>query len=164
MESRIDLLLSKEDISSRGFPFEVLSIEWGARKIPTSRGRHVTGMYPVGLNHDSVPFESKLERDFVALAASCRGFRSITSQPVTVTARLSGSLIEYTPDYLVDLDPVPPGLGRLGFRPRTFVEVKPTKFVDQEKLSRKFTVLMLALNLPCVLMRETEIRGGLRHG
>jgi hypothetical protein len=163
MELRTEILMPKEVADDCTLPFEILSIEWGARKIPTSHGRHVTGMYPIGLNHDSVPFESKLERDFVALAASCRGFRSIVAQPVTVTARLYGALIEYTPDYLVTIDPLPPRLHRMGFELRTLVEVKPAKFVDQEKLATKFAMLLQAVNLPCALMRESEIRGGGHH-
>ena len=164
MQKRIDALITDDDPTGEPYRLEILSVEWGARTIPTSHGRHVTGRFPVGLDHDSVPYESRLERDFVALAVSCHGFRTIVAQPVTVTARFGSSVVEYTPDFLLSLDHVPKRLRPLGFENRTFVEVKPEKFVDRQKLSKKFSVLRLALNLPCVLMRESEIRGGTGRG
>lgn len=164
MQTRFNDLLIDDESDDQTDQIEIISVEWGARKIPTSHGRHVTGRFPMGPGDDSIPYESRLERDFIALGVSCPGFRAISAQPVTVTARVGTIIVEYTPDFLLSLARVPKCLQLLGFENRTFVEVKPAKFVNHQKLRMKFLVLRKALNLPCILMRESEIRGGTNNG
>ena len=133
---------------------EVLEINWGARRIRPTRGRHLTGRYPLGDGKPAVPYESGLERDSIAWLLGFSGLNDIASQPVTVVARVNGKRLVYTPDLLVDYTVPPPLLAEHGFGERTFVEVKPLRYARNEEVLLKLAVLRIALQLPVALLTE----------
>lgn len=139
------------------------------RVIPISHARHMRGVHPVRFDHPAVPFESRLESQFISYLASLREFRSIRSQPITVNFVGETNAKRYTPDFLVELSSVPNELARLGFAKRTYVEIKPLARAlhDKGRLMRKFSVLHQATGLPVTLVTDVDLRElfrEVRHG
>jgi len=77
----------------------VFQLEGDLRRIPLSRGSHITGFQP--LPTGAVEHESALERDFVTLTSFTDPGATITSQPVTMQFDHQGERRKYTPDFLV---------------------------------------------------------------
>ena len=134
------------------------------RRIPPSHGRHVRGRVPIKCRRkgrapcvESIPYESRLERSVIWWLSDFPGFQGVTAQPLRVAGYLNGVRHEYTPDLLVEFDPVPEELVRLGFGQFTFVEVKPAKFASRTEVQLKLCMLELNTGLPSVLLHENHI-------
>lgn len=75
-------------------------MEGDLRRIPLSRGSHVTGFQPLGTG--TAEHESALERDFVTLASFTDAGAIVTAQPVTIRFAHDGRQRRYTPDFRVE--------------------------------------------------------------
>jgi hypothetical protein len=102
------------------------AIRWCHRKIPLSRGRHVTGRYSPGPGKSAIRYESLAERKAMEHFLALPGVHAVLSQPFTVEFSISGIRRRYTPDLLVVADPLPFHLVRNGFGALTVLEVKAT--------------------------------------
>lgn len=143
----------------------IIAVHCHARTIPRSRRAHIRGIHPVMPGHQATPFESLNEKYFIDLISALPGFQRIQSQPITVEYLLDGRRRQYTPDFLVDFDPVPSSL--LGYARQTFVEVKPFEIAiaNLAKLSMLLSLVRVATGraaaLACIEYATTA--RSLRH-
>lgn len=137
-------------------PVTIIKVEWGARKIKPSHGRHVTGRFPLGKGKGSVPYESGLESEVIAMLLSYPGLVGLQAQPLTLEAWVGNTKVVYTTDFLVEYDPLPQSLADAGFGPRTFIEAKPLKYCNDEEVHLKLNVLKAATGLPALLITRYE--------
>lgn len=140
-------------------PCDIQGVLRDGRRIPLSYGRHVTGVHPVRPDIGPVEYESQLEARAISLFARFTELTSLRSQPLTLVYRSRGSMLRYTPDFLVSLGHVPNELALLGFGHETFVEVKPWRCAAAQEalLARKFSALRKATGLPVVLLTDLDI-------
>jgi hypothetical protein len=100
------------------------TIRWSHRKIPFSRGGHITGRYSPGPGRTGVPFESLAECRTIAYLYALPGVRVVVSQPFSIQYRLGNRRRCYTPDLMVVFDELTDELVRNGFGKTTVLEVK----------------------------------------
>lgn len=141
----------------RSVPAEAFSVHWGARRIPPSRGRHMTGRYPLGAGRGGVPFESRLECLTLSWLAGFPALQTIEAQPVTIRGPIAGRIRAYTPDFLVTFAEVSAPLAALGFGLRTIVEVKPSAYRWDPLVEAKLGATRTAIGLPVVLITELNL-------
>lgn len=87
-----------------------------------------------------VPFESKLEKDFLIRLDTMSNILDVISQPITIPyVTNSGKSSHYTPDYLIRFKPYP-----FIYRPDVIVEIKPSKKIRTgwKNLKPKFKAAM----------------------
>lgn len=131
-------------------------VRWCERRIPLSRGPHVTGRVSPGTGCPSVAFESLNEKGAIEGLLAVPGVLLVLSQPFTVHYRWKGRRRRYTPDLLVVAQPVPASLRRRGFGPLTVVEVKPLADADDSDLvDLRLHVAQLATGMPALLAFPT---------
>ena len=119
------------------------------RKIKNYKGRQsLIGKTPSNKLKQMIPWESQLERDYVALLEADPEVTYICSQPFHIEYTRDRKRLSYTPDYWVE---------RRNKR-GTVVEVKPSCFVD------KFRELFEAVQIECaakgwdfIVVTEQEI-------
>ena len=132
------------------------------RKLKPFHGDNFTGRYPIHLNGKKktsrrkkmVPYESSLECSFLEWVEECTALKDVVRPPLQVRGMFDAIPRRYAPNFLVEMDPVPWDLKRIGFGSVTFVEVKPSKFVDNWDVQLKLELLKLATGLPAVLITE----------
>lgn len=94
---------------------------WGeelvsARTIPPSR-RSLTGLFPSRKNDGLIPFESALERDFIAILEFSPSVASYVAQPVKIDYEAAGGRgVTGYPDFLVQHHAKPPMLCDVKYR------------------------------------------------
>lgn len=121
-----------------------------ARKIKNYKGRtSLIGKTPSRKTKEMIPWESQLERDYVALVEADPEVTRICSQPFKIEYILDGKKHSYTPDYWVERRK----------KRNSVVEIKPSEYVD------KFRELYEAVQIECavkgwdyVVLTEKEIR------
>jgi hypothetical protein len=106
----------------------------------------------------SVGYESGLERDVLLWIRPCAGLADVITQPFTVAGWICGSYRRYTPDYLVTHPEAHPHLRRLGFGPRTIIEVKPSAFAKDVEVLQKLCLARLVTGLPVVVITELDLK------
>jgi hypothetical protein len=138
---------------------QILSADWGARKIPVSKGGHIRGHHPVRPDHDSVPFESLGECRAISLFAGIPEMERISAQPVTIQYRYGNRVYKYTPDFMLEWSEVPLEWRNRGFGKTSFVECKPLgKALSQvEKLSRNLAAIAALEKGPLIFLTEREL-------
>lgn len=101
------------------------------RRIPPGH-RSVTGALPSRFPSGHLPFESKLEMDFLTLLQIDNGIHDVVTQPTTLKLLVEGQPRTYTPDVLVSWH---------GARPHPFAqrqvmfEVKPLSVLREKRAS-----------------------------
>ena len=137
----------------------IQSITHQERIVPLSHRHHVRGWHPVRPGHVSIAFESKLEASIISALANYKELVEIESQPITVRYSYFGITRRYTPDLLVTFSEVPVALARLGFKKKTYVEVKPLVRAMSliKKLRLQFAVIRKATALPIVLLTDSDL-------
>jgi len=129
-----------------------ISIAWGERRIPLSKGRHHGGYVSLYPMQPVLRYESDEERRALKHLASLKESAAVATQPLTVRFKFNEKLRHYTPDALIVLTVVPAHLARAGFDQFTLVEVKPLDVPeDQPDLWRaRRKALREALGMPLV--------------
>lgn len=137
------------------------------RQIPLSYSRHIRGFHPVRDGHESIGFESLLERDTITWLASFPEVRRIQSQPLTVLFQLGSENHRYTPDLKVEIDgEIPFELECLGFGAVTLIECKPAWVVPNIalELDRNARAVRLAKKSQLLLITEHDLRQYAKEG
>lgn len=109
-------------------------INWGARRVPLSKGRHHGGYASLFLNQPLLRFESELERRVLKALASMPQCMALATQPLTLRFQFGRGFRLYTPDILLVLDDVPTAWIQLGIERFTLIEVKPLDIVVSDDL------------------------------
>lgn len=136
---------------------QIDAVLWRHRKVPLSRGRHITGRYSPGPGRPGVVYESLAERRVIAHLYSLPGVLAVHAQPFTIEYRIGKSRRRYTPDLLVFATPLHEELSSCGFRIVTVVEVKAT--IDptlRAAIDFKLHLSIHATGLPAVLVVPTN--------
>ena len=127
-------------------------VRWAERRIPLSRGSHVTGRVSPGAGRPSIAFESMNERRAIERILGFPEVQLVLSQPFTVHYQWEGHRRRYTPDLLIIAQPVSAWLRRHGFGPLTVVEIKrDIEAVSRELIEARLRVAQLATGMPVVL-------------
>jgi hypothetical protein len=137
------------------------------RKIRPTHGNHMAGMRLIhfggeGGRRTMVPFGSHLQSAFLDWISRCITLCDVVGQPLTVTGIFddNGVSRSYTPDFLIEIDPLPADLERMGFKRYTFVEVKPEQYADNWDVQLKLKLLELATGFAVVLITERDLTIG----
>ena len=136
---------------------QIDAVRWRHRKIPLSRGGHITGRYSPGPGRTGVPYESLAERCTIAYLYALPGVRVIVSQPFSIQYRLGKRRRCYTPDLLVIAESLPDELVRNGFGKVTVLEVKAA--VDpsaRASLDFKLHLSIHATGFPALVVLPAE--------
>lgn len=136
-----------------------LHVKWAHRRVPLSRGRHITGRIAPRPGHPVLVYESLLERNAMRALAARRECLELWTQPFTICFLYQGEERRYTPDILALFKPVPHDLLCRGFGKHTVIEVKPDKKAEKWRESMRVhrALLQLALSVPLVMMGENGI-------
>lgn len=139
------------DVIARAVAGSGISLRWGARRIPLSRGRHHGGYVCAFRGEPLVRVESALERRVVKALAADPSCIVLASQPVTVHWTWKGESRRYTPDVLVMFDQLPDAWRESGLKKVSLIEVKPLRFAVEEDLhAERVRVIRESLDMPLV--------------
>lgn len=134
-----------------------ITLKWGFRRVPLSRGRHHGGYVCAFVGQPLVRVESNLERHVVKAFAADTDCLAIATQPVTMYWTWRGIERRYTPDVLVIFKELPAAWSRFGMERISLVEVKPTSSdVDDDLWFERTQRLREALNVPLVRLPMNE--------
>lgn len=101
------------------------------RRIPPGH-RSITGALPSRFPSGHLPFESKLEMDFLTLLQIDNGIHDVVTQPMTLELLVEGQARTYTPDVLVSWH----GARAHPFAQRQVIfEVKPLSVLREKRAS-----------------------------
>ena len=131
---------------------EIQGVEWWKRRIPKSRGRHLTGYATTWERQPLLHVESRLEHGVIRAFADSPACLAIATQPVTIRFKCNRKTRTYTPDILV-------GSIHFGRAKYFFVEVKPQQFVTElsEDLAVRRAAVHIATRLPLLVVTEVDL-------
>lgn len=101
------------------------------RRIPPGH-RSITGALPSRFPSGHLPFESKLEMDFLTLLQIDNGIHDVVTQPTTLELKVDGQTRTYTPDVLVSWHSAMP---RPFPQRQVMFEVKPLSVLREQRAS-----------------------------
>lgn len=134
-----------------------VTLKWGFRRVPLSRGRHHGGYVCAFVGQPLVRVESNLERKVVRSLTTDAACLAIATQPVTMYWTWRGIARRYTPDVLVIFKELPGAWRRFGMERISLVEVKPTRSrIDDDLWSERALRLRETLNVPLVRLPAGE--------
>jgi len=132
------------------------------RKIPLSKGNHITGFHPIRPGHGMVAFESKLECDFLSWITKFGGNPTVTSQPLTAKYLDHNNIWrKYTPDFLIAYPTlIPIQLQKWNFSTNTIIEIKYLAEAEKKSatIQRKLNAVR-KMGYRTVLLTEVDITG-----
>jgi hypothetical protein len=131
----------------------------GSRGGKPSHGDNITGycQMPIKGKYFAVWCESLLESYFLNWLSDCSSLIRVGAQPVTAYGTFSGIYHQYTCDFVVEMDPVPADLRRMGFSYTTLIEVKPSVFADNWIVQCKAELMRMATGLPVLVLGEEQM-------
>ena len=101
------------------------------RRIPPGH-RSITGALPSRFPSGHLPFESKLEMDFLTLLQIDNSIHDVVTQPTTLQLTVEGQARSYTPDVLVSWHSAKP---RPFPQRQVMFEVKPLSVLREKRVS-----------------------------
>jgi hypothetical protein len=138
-----------------------VTLKWGFRRVPLSRGRHHGGYVCAFVGQPLLRVESNLERQVVKTLVTNASCLAIATQPVTMYWTWRGIERRYTPDVLVIFKELPGTWRRFGMERISLIEVKPmSSDMDDDLWYERALQLREALNVPLVRLpaiKEIEL-------